>query len=524
MTKKRDPPVQMILAALWVGVVMLVLITIMEIWWPAVINEGFSGLVSIGDSAFWSSWMPRRGDIGDEEEEAGYVADKRYFGGYTDVQRLGVNHDYCRMLVPKGGGPADSFFACALAGTDGLSTTRYRTKIARDGFEMSRDDYMGAFSEGRVGYCRILKEGGTLSAATYVPKCNIADTLGFSNSLTIDTAPPPQIQRLVQFYQGAVWWLRFRDDMLDYTGNVRVWSAGEAAVDEAPPKPEVTRGLGFNGANQYLRIGENKDLEFGNIVQLRFLRAVSLWIYFDEFTNNAHVFDFGNGPGKDNVWLGILGRGNAGLQSSTIRPLLCGGDSTLPDGPSGAQPVEVCTPQQLMEGSAANVNDYTCVKPEVFGRIMPPLQPKASPPGIATTADLIYEVWDHQQRRVHFQIKNAVELKKWTHVVVTATTADAAAPILAVYINGRKVHEEEGVLPQTNYMTKNYIGKSSWDNVTSMYENADELFKGRLFDFRGYRTPMPEKKIEETYRWGRAMLGLEEAPEMRADNIVADRK
>ena len=514
----------MILAALWVGVVMLVLITIMEIWWPAVINEGFSGLVSIGDSAFWSSWMPRRGDIGDEEEEAGYVADKRYFGGYTDVQRLGVNHDYCRMLVPKGGGPADSFFACALAGTDGLSTTRYRTKIARDGFEMSRDDYMGAFSEGRVGYCRILKEGGTLSAATYVPKCNIADTLGFSNSLTIDTAPPPQIQRLVQFYQGAVWWLRFRDDMLDYTGNVRVWSAGEAAVDEAPPKPEVTRGLGFNGANQYLRIGENKDLEFGNIVQLRFLRAVSLWIYFDEFTNNAHVFDFGNGPGKDNVWLGILGRGNAGLQSSTIRPLLCGGDSTLPDGPSGAQPVEVCTPQQLMEGSAANVNDYTCVKPEVFGRIMPPLQPKASPPGIATTADLIYEVWDHQQRRVHFQIKNAVELKKWTHVVVTATTADAAAPILAVYINGRKVHEEEGVLPQTNYMTKNYIGKSSWDNVTSMYENADELFKGRLFDFRGYRTPMPEKKIEETYRWGRAMLGLEEAPEMRADNIVADRK
>jgi hypothetical protein len=39
---------------------------------------------------------------------------------------------------------------------------------------------------------------------------------------------------------------------------------------------------------------------------------------------------------------------------------------------------------------------------------------------------------------------------------------------------------------------------------------------------------MPESKIEETYKWGRVMLGLEDNPEavsqMMADNIVAERK
>lgn len=38
------------------------------------------------------------------KEEAGYIMDARYFHDYTDVQRLGVNQDYCRVIVPKAGG------------------------------------------------------------------------------------------------------------------------------------------------------------------------------------------------------------------------------------------------------------------------------------------------------------------------------------------------------------------------------------------------------------------------------------
>jgi hypothetical protein len=44
--------------------------------------------------------------------------------------------------------------------------------------------------------------------------------------------------------------------------------------------------------------------------------------------------------------------------------------------------------------------------------------------------------------------------------------------------------------------------------MTSPYDNADELFKGKLFDIRGYRTIMDQKKVKDTYEWGKNMLGL----------------
>ena len=78
-----------------------------------------------------------------------------------------------------------------------------------------------------------------------------------------------------------------------------------------------------------------------------------------------------------------------------------------------------------------------------------------------------------------------------------------------IYQNGKVVHTEAAAwLPQTNYTTNNYIGKSNWMNVTSPYDNADELLKGNLFDVRGYRTAMTEKKVKDTYKWGKKMLGL----------------
>ena len=138
---------------LWVGVILLLSLLVIDLWrprWAQQVKEGFENWVSVGNSPFWTQWMPRRGDISlDIKEEDGYLRETRYFAGYADVQRIGQDHDFCRM-VESTTDPDDVFFACALAGTDGLSSTRYRTLSKKDGLLLSRDDYMNdVLQEGR---------------------------------------------------------------------------------------------------------------------------------------------------------------------------------------------------------------------------------------------------------------------------------------------------------------------------------------------------------------------------------------
>lgn len=499
---------------IWITLVLLLIIAFIEIYRPNILYEGFTSLVGVGDSAFWAKWIPRRGDVGPEptEEQEGYIRDIRYFNGYTDVQRLGVNHDFCRMVVPveegKDPNPKDMFFACALGGTQGLSSINYRTQSVREGLEISRDDYMNdVLDEGRAGYCRIIKVGQGIFEA----KCNPAGDDGFRRNMIIDANPPKEIKLLLSFYEGIVFWLRMRDDLIDYAKNLQIATAGQIEIEEFPPNPPRTQGLEFNGVDQFLRIGDTPDLSFGDIMQLRYLRAISFWVYFEEFTNNAHIIDFGNGAGKDNIFIGILGRGNAGGQTNIIRDLTCnsGANATVPTPPSGEQCTEEVSPQKLMETSSANVDIWNCPDPEIFGKIMPAIQPKKTAPHDAITADMIYEIWDEQQRKMHIQVKNMFPLRKWVHVAITASSSDAFKPSVQVYQNGKLVYtEESGWLPQTNYTTNNYIGKSNWMNVTSPYENADQYFCGRLFDLRGYRTAMSEKKVKDTVQWGKKLLGL----------------
>ena len=145
--------------------------------------------------------------------------------------------------------------------------------------------------EGRVGYCRILKTGD----GTFEAKCNPAGDYSFQSKMIVDGNPPDDIKILLSFYHGIVFWLRFRDDLLDYAKNLTVTTAGQIKIDPVPQP--TTEGLEFNGVDQYLRIGDGSNLEFGNVIQLRYVRAFSFWAYFDEFTNNAKIFDFGNGAG-----------------------------------------------------------------------------------------------------------------------------------------------------------------------------------------------------------------------------------
>ena len=484
--------------SLWAVLIILLGIAVIELWNPKIINEGFANLVSMGDSAIWARWMPRRGDVSLDptEEQDGYVRDIRYFAGYTDVQRLGRNHDFCRMVQAD---EKDKFFACALGGTDGLTTVKYRTPSTKDGFEISRDDYMNDLGEGRFAYCRILKTGTDQFEAI----CNPAGDSSFKSETVIDPSPPDNMNIMLQFYEGIVFWLRMKDDLLDYAKNLTVAKGGSITIDEIPKT--ITEGLSFNGEDQFLRIGDTPNLEFGDVVQLRYVRAVSFWVYFEEFTNNAKIYDFGNGPGMDNVVVGIVGRGNMGSQQE-VKSCQDESQKTIPDAPSGQQPTHEQSPQTAMLTSSANVDLYICPSPELFGAIVPPLNvPTATS---ATTADLLYEIWDNKLRILRIQVKNIFPLKKWTHITITATSNASFSSGLSIYKDGTLVHSEQNApLPQTNYTKRNYIGKSNWASVTSDDVNADELFKGSLFDFRGYRTIMTEKKIKNTIAWGKNLLG-----------------
>ena len=212
-----------------------------------------------------------------------------------------------------------------------------------------------------------------------------------------------------------------------------------------------------------------------------------------------------------NVFCGILGRGNAGVQTKELLSESCLDQAitTVPSAPSGQQCTEEISPVVAMVTSSANINRWSCPAPEIFGEIVKPLLPSAEPAGDATTADLIYEIWDNKQRKLHLQVKNVIPLRKWVHIVITTGNNDPWKPDLKIYCNAKLVHTEAAAwLPQTNYTTKNYVGKSNWSNATSPFDNADENFKGRLFDFRGYRTIMDEKKVKDTYNWGKKLLGL----------------
>lgn len=491
--------------ALWIGLFVLCIILLFELVAPEKITEGFLVPVLSAHPSYFSQFVPKRGDVGPFKEQSGYTLDGRYLSGYTDVQRYGVNQDYCRMIVPTGAGPEKTFFACALGGTGEVSSVDYRTNSVEQGLRIGRDDYMNdIMKDGRSAYCRIIQGDGGLWQAS----CRRALDLGFSERDEADPNPPADILQLLSFYDGCVTWLRLRDDILDYTNKVQIYTSGSISIDETP-RPAQTRGLSFDGAHQFLRLGDSPDLTLGDTVRLRTVRSFTIWVYMETFTNNAHFFDFGDGPGQNNVFLGILGKGDAAVASADLRPLLCGGETTIPSTPSGAQNVDEVSPQEFMKTTAANVDEYVAVDEEVQARRLPPSTVRPLRTFASQKATLQYEVWDQRQRKMSVKVNATVPLKTWTHIVVTAMTNDAARPDVGIFVNGEQVFvQPSGFLPQVDATTKNYLGKSNWVDADSTYELRDELFKGNLFDFRMYNTPLSQTKIQNIYRWGQTMLGL----------------
>ena len=466
--------------------------------------EGFT--TGGGSPSYWSSFISARSDIDSTQEDAGYIRDPRYFNGYADVTRIGVAYDFCRMVASKVE-PENLFFACALAGTENLDSVKFRTPGTKDGFRISYDDYMrDTNGDGRAEYCRILdwKDG------SYQPVCSYAGDMGFDGTEKVDSDPPEAITTLLEFYDGCVMWLRFKGDMLDTMRNVKTQIAGKLIIDETPRRDQ-SEGLEFNG-NQFIRISDSSDLSVGFNMPMRSVRSWMVWVFFDEFTNNAKIFDFGNGAGKDNVFLGILGKGDTATQGSDLRPLLCGTEeSTIPTEKSGAQPVPEMSPKRLMETTEANIDEYTCGGFEEMPSIPEQRSVSAVKPldaKLTGKATLLFEVWDKQSRKMRIKVAGAIPQKRWTHVTITATNDDAFRPNISVYINAKKVFEKEsGWLPAASSMTNCYVGKSNWSS-SGQYENRDELFKGRIFDLRAYKKSLSEGMIQDSFDWGKELLNL----------------
>jgi hypothetical protein len=111
------------------------------------------------------------------------------------------------MVMPKSGSEKDLFFACALGGTEGLSSVKFATATVKKGLKISRDDYMNKVGDAKntsMGYCRILK----VDDYTFQPKCNPSTDIGFKDKMVLDYNPPEPIQILLDFYEGIYFWLR----------------------------------------------------------------------------------------------------------------------------------------------------------------------------------------------------------------------------------------------------------------------------------------------------------------------------
>lgn len=479
---------------------LLVIILVWEWLRGRMMTEGFTdGVVP----EFFGRYFPKRYDVapGQLQEADGWIRNTRYFEGYVDVQRLGYKADFCRV-VEKKNLPESRIVACALAGQEGLDAFTYRSDSARAGMKFSRDDYFRDVNkDGLDDYGRIVKVESAPNDR-WEARALLAGLARFKQMEVTDNEPPPDIQDLLWFYEGIMVWYRLFDDMVDYAENTQIRIAGSIKMDESTQEKKITtKGCEFNkvGTEQYIKIGENSQLEFDTQVQLRQLRAISTWVYFHEFTNNARIFDFGNGAGHDNVLLGIEGKGNT-----------TGAFGKLGNRPSednevcSRKPAQEVSPQEFMKSTEANVEEYDCPDPESVRSTYPE---DTEEQDVDPRATLLFEIWDTQQRKMRMRVLNAIPLRKWTHIAITTTDGSSFRPTWQVYIDGKKVYElPDGHMALKSFTNSNYIGRSNWEGQTSQYQDADERLKGNLFDFRLYRSPMSQKKIQKTVDWGRKKI------------------
>ena len=259
------------------SVIILVVFALGETFAPRLTLEGFTAVAAaMPANTYWGTFASPRADVGPESEDPSYIRDPRYFNGYANVSRIGASYDFCRMISTTED-PKNKFFACALAGTENLSSTKFRTADTAHGFKISDDDYMRDINDdGRDDYCRILK----YKDGSYQPLCLRSQDFTFDSKDVVDPDPPSEVVTLLTFYQGCVIWLRLFGNMTDYVNNTIVQTAGGIVIDENIK--DTTAGLQFYGGNQFLRLSDSSDLSLGTEIPLRSLRTWMVWVYFNK--------------------------------------------------------------------------------------------------------------------------------------------------------------------------------------------------------------------------------------------------
>jgi len=161
-------------------------------------------------------------------------------------------------------------------------------------------------------------------------------------------------------------------------------------------------------------------------------------------------------------------------------------------------------PLDYLKTSDADVDNLDCSGLQPVTDTYPPDEDPGRSPDKAT---LLFEIWYTEQRKMRIQVLQCIPKRTWVHIALTTTDSSSFRPTWHVYIDGTKVFEQmDGHMPLTSLVSKNYIGKSNWEGVSSQYLDADERFRGALFDFRLYRTPMSAAKIKRTVEWGKSRL------------------
>lgn len=398
---------------------------------------------TIGPSLKEGFINPKRSDIGfATQEQGGYIRDLRYTEAFVDIQGIGVATDFCRAVRRTNN--SDSLrISCALGSRDGMDTMEYSSRSKAEGVRFSRDDYWRTSAlSGRMDYCRVLKDTDT---GEWYSSCLVAGRHQFKLKEERDSDPPIFIQRVLNAYDGILVWFRWFDDKHDYAENAAFSVYGSPEFSTLL-KPDISRGLQLNRTSattrDYLRWGETGTLELGQSISPRQMRAISCWVWWDSFEQDATILDCHNSKFADRIVLGVEGGGPA-----------------LPPA-EGSRPAKEVRPELV----------------HAVGQLTEPIR-DLRPPKQASAAAYYFEIWDEKQRIMRLSgPMGSAKTGGWQHVVVTVTDGAAWWPKWQMWINGVMVTERiEGRLSPALEITENYIGQG---------------MRGCIQDFRIYSRPI----------------------------------
>jgi hypothetical protein len=420
--------------------------------------------------------VPVRSDMKEaSSEERGYTRDARYAAQLADVQGAGVAGDFCRA-VSKKEDPDSLRIACALALREGMDTLEFHSRSKKEGFRFSRDDYWR--SGKRMDYCRILRDQETGGWGSF---CALTTRSGIGPKEELDTAPPPYIQRLLTAYEGILAWYRWQEDGLDTTGATSLSLVGKPELPTMI-KPVKTRGLQLNRypaaaaeagekappLRDLVRFGEKGTLHLDQDVKPGTIRAISFWIFWDQFEKDAAVLHCSTQDDKNRVWIGVDGSG----------------PSPSPIGPRLIAAAQELTSEELQSLGSPRVEEVPLYTDSIGHSVKHELQREK-------TASWVFEIWDERQRIMRIKAPFGAVVGKWQHVAITTTEAGTGWPTWQIWLDGVVAVTEEGRMIPALFLTNNRIG----ENV-----------RGCLQDFRIYREPMGEDKIKEAMAWSGRLL------------------